>query len=191
MAFEALFKGYPYDGIKSRETFKHRPEFKFDGKERVVLTFIPGEFKVPAVMTEQELKDFLFFRCFDFQQALRTAETQIADIYIQKEYPFIPEDFGFKKVVVEGASESATVNLYNNGCFTIVRSTDPQGPSDGWLVGIDREIIKRVVRIPNMLVAHALFTALGVIKEDEEGETYAGPSMTAEEVEEANKAKEA
>jgi hypothetical protein len=154
MAFEAIYKGYPYDSVKSVETFPNRPMFNIDDQGRVVVVVDNDIYPHCNIEDEQSFKDFLIHRLYDYDKALGIAEQQITDILTTD--PFIPEDFGF----VQTQSEEPLMKVWTigeNKC-TLVKVIDEDG--------MYRVMTKDFSVKANFYSSHmafAFFVALGII----------------------------
>lgn len=172
----SLNKGYPYAGVESRKQLPNRVNIVLD-KDNVI-SLMRNDFPEPELTEEnnfdekQALIDFLMSRCFDFQEALKTAEQQIDDM--MEDDPFLPEDFGFELVHRPETIHDSPVRVYASKFddrFSIHREfidvhSDDIKP-DKWFVlkkeeGSDK-FNKVEVSITCNRIAFGVFTALGVI----------------------------
>lgn len=165
-----ITKGYPYDIIISKERFKNRLGLLLDRSKnnRIQLTVdkatypsFPGVTWYHRFFTGQ-LIDFLFFRLFDYAEALTVAENQIEDLLT--EGPFIPEDFGFFKAVgPKEISDNPTViyiSRYDEN-ISIFRNTVEE--YEWRLVKNENGNFKDTkLTLPSHRIAYAAFFALGI-----------------------------
>lgn len=174
-------KGYPYDGIESQKQFVNRPNF-FVNKEGKIEALIDMTM-FPNVNAEQDesLRSFLFDRCFDFQEALKTAEDQLAQI-LNEEDPFIPEDFEFECIHKPKDTTDSPIRVYSSKLTPGV--TIHRKPQDQFDAKVDNTIWHILIKkedgtfntpieasIPCHRIAYALFYALKVkvVADEKEG----------------------
>jgi hypothetical protein len=169
-------KGYPYTYVVSRERFPNRPTVNIgftndEGAEvrRVVVGVNPEVY--PGV-DDSNFKDFILNRLFDYNESLRDCEQQVTDLL--SEAPFIPEEFGFEKVVGPKTVEDNPTKIYTSRFspdISIFRNMDEISE---WVVlrkkGVDAfEEIKLNLRTHR--IAYAAFYALGITIEEIENKT--------------------
>lgn len=166
----AITKGYPHDQPVSREKFVVRPILVLNPDNRIVVSADEKcypDFEWPTEEKFDNTHNWLTNRLYDFQQALLTAEQQIDDML--KDYPFIPEDFGFKKIygpkTISDPPTSVYMSIYD-GNISIFRGQD-----DIWHLlkkrdtdGFDRMELK----FPCHRIAYATFHALRIKVEDKQ-----------------------
>jgi hypothetical protein len=166
----SITKGYPHEGVISRERFKIRPNIILDRKDKnkIKLWMNKGEYPEykPATWLQKlfagKLIDFLEFRLFDYAEALMVAENQID--HLQEEQPFIPEDFGFIKAVGPKEIFDDPTKIYTSKYdenVSLFRNDDEECE---WhmLKRIDGAFNDTKLLLPNHRIAYAAFTALGV-----------------------------
>lgn len=178
----SLNKGYPYAGIESQKQLPIRVSIVLE-KDNVI-TLHRKDFPEPELTEangfdeKNALIDFLMSRCFDFQEALKTAEQQLAEIF--EDDPFIPEDLGFELAHKPETVSDAPIRVYSSvydDRFTLHREIgnpdDPEWDTTKWVVmkkQDDTDKFDKVnVRIHNHRIAYHLFFALGVKMEAEQG----------------------
>lgn len=164
-------KGYPYDIIISRDRFKYRldPILDHANKGRILLNISPDvypDFKGIKWIHRKiagSIIDFLFFRIFDYAEALHVAEQQIEDLLL--EAPFIPEEFGFVKILGPKDVTDNPVKIYTskyNDNISIFRNLEEECE---WILiekGDDSAFKQTKLHIPNHRIAYAAFTALSI-----------------------------
>lgn len=165
---------YPYDCIESKTIFSNRPEFHQD-KEGKVGVLIDIE-KYPkfaevsdgeTVDAKQTVIDFLMDRAFDFQEALKVCENQVAELL--SEDPFLPEQFGFDIIHKPESIHDSPIRIYQskyNDKYTLHRPVqdvmeDSYDPSI-WILQTkndDDTITSEELCIPCHRIAFAYFYA--------------------------------
>lgn len=164
-------KGYPYDIIISRDRFKYRldPILDHANKGRILLNISPEvypDFKGIKWIHRKiagRIIDFLFFRIFDYAEALHVSEQQIEDLLL--EAPFIPEEFGFLKILGPKDVTDNPVKIYTskyNDNISIFRNLEEECE---WILiekGDDSSFKQTKLHIPNHRIAYAAFTALSI-----------------------------
>lgn len=170
-------KGYPYERIESREFFPNRPSFQQDQEGRVgvhVDTSIYPDFPKDGELIDPELiKNFLFNRAFDFQEALKVAEDQIAELLTED--PFIPEDFGFEIAYKPESVDESPIRLYQskyNSIYTLYRpvlDTEKDFDPSMWVLqkkAEDGSFSTLDVSLPCHRIAYAFFYAMQIQMQD-------------------------
>lgn len=168
---------YPYDGIESKMIFSNRPEFiqNKEGKVGVQIDLaIYPQFKdvsdEETIEAKQTVIDFLMDRAFDFQEALKVAENQVAELL--SEDPFLPEQFGFELIHKPETIHDSPIRIYQssfNDKYTLHRPVqdvmlDDYDPSI-WILQTKNEddtITSEEIRIPCHRIAFAYFYAKGI-----------------------------
>lgn len=149
----SLFGGYPYGDPKSQEVFPNRLEINLvDGKVSVHVnteTYILTE--------EDDFKDFILDRLFDYSNALSIAEQQVRDL--QVDYPFIPQDLGFEETDVVFEGDGFVPKCYKKGKHLLGRVA---GTDHDWFLS-EHGIIK----LETANIAFTVFRSLGVIDGEE------------------------
>lgn len=84
--------GFPHEAPASLLFYKNRPKFFLNQEGKVEVSCDAAIFK--PWETDQDRIEFLFNRNFQAHEALDVAENQIRDML--REYPFVPESFGFE-----------------------------------------------------------------------------------------------
>lgn len=166
-------KGYPYERIESREFFPNRPTFLQDEEGRVgvnVDTSIYPDFPKENELIDSELiKNFLFNRAFDFQEALKVAEDQIAELLTED--PFIPEDFGFEIAYKPESVDESPIRLYQSKyskAYTLYRpvlDTEKDFDPSLWVLqkkSEDGTFSALNVSLPCHRIAYAFFYAMQI-----------------------------
>lgn len=167
----SITKGYPYDIIISKDRFKHRLDPILDRSkgDRIMLTVNPEVYpEFTGIRWFHRLFagwliDFLMFRVFDYAEALLVAETQIE--HLLKEEPFLPEDFGFIKIVGPKEISDNPVKIYSskyNEKISLFRNLEQDCE---WVLiekGEDSAFKQTMLQLPNHRIAYAAFTALSV-----------------------------
>lgn len=173
----SITKGYPYDIIISKDRFKHRldPILDHANKGRILLNIDPQvylDFKGVNWyhrLFAGSIIDFLFFRVFDYAEALHVAEAQIE--HLLQEEPFLPEDFGFVKIVGPKEIHDNPVKIYTsryNDNTSIFRNLEQDCE---WILiekGDDNAFKQTKLQLPNHRIAYAAFVALSVQVEEKE-----------------------
>lgn len=168
----SLKKGYPWCGAVSKDQLPNRVRIVLETDN--VLTVHPQGFEEPKAEDVAAHIDFLTSRCFDFQEALKSAEDQIAEM--MTEDPFVPEDLGFELVHKPETIHDSPVRIYSSKYddrFTLHREVldiyDENMDASQWVImkkRPDSDKFDRIeVKIPCYRIAYALFWALGVIME--------------------------
>jgi hypothetical protein len=184
MAFEALYRGYPYNGVKSKELFINRPTITMDDG-KVFIECNPEHFPDwTERISRGDIQDFILFRLWDYCNALVTAERQVEDMMAA--YPFIPEDFDFEKresLVNAGTTENKPYYFHKDSGAILMKV----GSDDEWVL-MDSSGSKINLKLPTNHMAYAVLFSMGIYKNKEET-VYAGEGtgMTAEEMEKFNK----
>lgn len=179
----ALNKGYPYARVESEAQLPNRVRIVLEADN--VITLLQHNFSIP--MPEDDLQafaDFLMGRCFDFQEALKTAENQIKDLLTDD--AFVPQELGFELISKPETIHDIPARIYASKYddqFILYREmynvSDAEIDTTRWI--IQKKIIgtdkfdKIPVRIPNHRIAYALFYALGVKMEPEQSEGEDAP----------------
>ena len=167
-----ITKGYPFEQPVSKEKFKVRlyPIVNESGDVRITIDkkcypdYRPPNWLVRLLFVA--FPNFLLFRIFDYDQALTSAEHQIEDML--KDYPFIPEDFGFEKVfgptTISDPPVSIYVSKFNND-ISIFRGKD-----DIWtmLTKKGEGFTSQDLKFPCHRIAYATFHALQTKVEDKQ-----------------------
>ncbi len=161
-----ITKGYPYDKPASEERFVVRLIPYIGSKGRVFInvdTKCYPDYKSPNWFQRtfvSKFTDFLMHRIYDYDQALLAAEAQIYEM--QKDYPFVPEDFGFEKIygpkTISDPPVSIYASKYNNN-ISIFRGKD-----DFWTMLTKKEegFDSKTLKFPCHRIAYATFHALQV-----------------------------
>lgn len=96
---------------------------------------------------------------------LRIAETQIADMLIER--PFIPEDFGFDAIVKPESVQDVPVTIYMS---KYDNSVVMYREGEGWVIQKKRDgtniIIELQVKFECQRIAYAFFWAMSIQVED-------------------------
>lgn len=166
----AITKGYPYEQPLSMEKFRVRPILVLNKDNKIEVVADPECYPDFVWPTEEKFDDthnWLTNRLYDFQQALLAAEMQIGDM--MKDYPFIPEDFGFKKIygpkTISDPPTSIYISIYD-GNISIFRGQDDiwnllkKKENDGF------DIME--LKFPCHRIAYATFHALRIKVEDKQ-----------------------
>lgn len=116
---------YPFDGIESMTYLSAnlRANFSMDQETNAVGVFIDANVfpiqheqitreGVDIVDHKQFLIDFLMDRAYEYQNALKVAEDQVAELL--SEDPFIPEQFGFELVHEPETIHDAPIRIYQS-----------------------------------------------------------------------------
>lgn len=172
---------YPYDGIESKTVFSNRPEFVQDKETNRIGVHIDASIypQVTNAFTESEdaienkqlMIDFLMDRAFDFQEALKIAENQVAELL--SEDPFIPEQFGFDLIHKPETIHDSPIRIYQSKYddrYTLHRPVqdvfnDQEWDPTIWILQTnnhDNTITSEEVRIPCHRIAFAFFYAKNI-----------------------------
>lgn len=173
---------YPYDGIEStlHLPINVRPVFSLNEETKRVGVNIdanvyPKQTEQLAESTEtavhlQYLVDFLMDRAFEFQNALKVAEDQVAELL--SEDPFMPEQFGFKLIHEPEEISDAPIRLYQstfNDKYSIHRpvanTLDPDWNPALWVLQTkneDNTFTSEEVLIPCHRIGFAYFFAKNI-----------------------------
>lgn len=107
------------------------------------------------------------FRLFDYAEALIVAENQIN--HILQDDPFIPEEFGFIKMLgpkdIKDRPEKIYVSKHNED-ITLFRSPDKNYEWHMLERKADDAFKDTVLYLPNHRIAYAAFVALSIKVED-------------------------
>lgn len=173
----SLNKGYPYNRVESLHAFPSRIHFfqrkEEDGNHAAI--DIDRE-KFPNFKGEsvEELKDFLFDRGYELQEALKMAEGQVHDLL--EEHPFMPENYGFELVHRNRTPKDPPVRIYvskYDDHFSIYRK--PGDDLSTWILirKIDDDTTnfsELELKLPCARIAYAALWALGVKMEEKKEE---------------------
>jgi hypothetical protein len=153
---KTMQKGYPYSGIKSREIFPSHIRLDINN----FYDSSSGE-DTSVLITDRQKLSFLESKAHMYHRALTIAEDQIDDILA--DYPFLPEDFGFKRGQIQNEAGFDIATYYTKGQHILSRISDTE-----WLIGgiIPSHTIKII--LPSQKEAYTTLFCLGVIKEGEE-----------------------
>lgn len=153
-----LRKGYPFNGVNSREFLKDRIDFDVD-HDGTILTEISKE------------------SVFKLNQALEISEFQLADIF--EERPFIPESFGFETLKVDDILKPSIYNNRFNDKIFLYRLPG----SHLWVLRIYPEVENAFQEKPTEIhldlpcarIVFAVFYAMNIQMQDEEIELLEAP----------------
>lgn len=164
----SISKGYPHDAPISQQRFANRLNIHVDSKGFIQVL---KSDKYPLYRGISWLQNILFgkttsflkHRLYDYHEALKAAEDQIVEILFDR--PFLPEDFGFEKLVGPQEIHDDPVTVYRSMYdhnITIHRA--PEG-NNYTLLKRDpdtKEFTEINLNLPCQRVAYNTFFALGV-----------------------------
>lgn len=163
--------GYPHDAIHSADAFKNRPRVEQDKETKKIYVGINPE--VWGEVNEENIKDFLIHRLFDYSNALDIAEGQIQDMLTED--PFMPEDFGFELIHKPKEMKDAVMRIYGSvydDRYTLYRkpvSTEDTlsdiDPSMWVLMKADKEasiFTTQELSFPCARIAYAVFSSMKI-----------------------------
>jgi hypothetical protein len=170
----SISKGYPFDKVMSQERFKNRPVIVLNTENYKVESQWDKEtfptYKKPNFLQRLlagSIINFLTFRLFDYAEALIVAENQIK--HILQDEPFIPEEFGFVKMLgpkdIKDRPEKIYVSKYNED-ITLFRSPDKNHEWHLLERKADDAFKDTVLNLPNHRIAYAAFVALSIKVEE-------------------------
>ena len=168
--------GYPYAGVESKKQLVERIYLSLNQEKQLEVDF--GLFK-DNLETKKQALDFFVSRCFDFQEALTTAENQISDLLTDD--PFIPEEMTFELVHKPKTIHDSPIRVYSalyDENFTMYREiidvNDADADPSRWIImkkTEDSSEFKKIpVRITSRRVGFVILSAIGVNMEPPQSE---------------------
>ncbi|HHT9135812.1 MAG TPA: hypothetical protein ACFYEK_01065 [Candidatus Wunengus sp. YC60] len=164
----SISKGYPHDEPISQKRFANRLNILPDGESKIQIhpTSAYPQFKGISWLQDQlfgRVTSFLRHRLFDYHEALKAAEAQIIDILFDR--PFLPEDFGFEKLVGPKGIHDDPVTIYKSTFDDNITIHRDQDSNTHYIVLVrepDGEFKEYRLNLACQRVAYNTFFALGI-----------------------------